>query len=102
VVSFTRRPLYLQRKCPWYPVDRRLDGPQSRSGHGGEKEIPGPARTQTFHHPAHSPQPSRNLCELRIRKGYMRAKMKFIHLQYYVNIRVKVQVKVKLSLSRFK
>jgi len=33
VVSFTPRPLYLQRKNPWYPLDRRLGGPQSQSGH---------------------------------------------------------------------
>jgi hypothetical protein len=32
VVSFTPRPLYSQGKSPWYPFDRRLDGPQSRSG----------------------------------------------------------------------
>jgi hypothetical protein len=25
-------------KKPWYPLDRRLDGPQSRSGHGVEKK----------------------------------------------------------------
>jgi hypothetical protein len=37
VVSFTPRPLYRQGKSPWYPLDRRLDGPQSRSGCGGEK-----------------------------------------------------------------
>jgi hypothetical protein len=24
VVSFTPRPLYLQKKSPWYPLDRRL------------------------------------------------------------------------------
>jgi hypothetical protein len=29
VVSFTPRPLYPQRKSPWYQLDRRLDGPQS-------------------------------------------------------------------------
>jgi hypothetical protein len=23
---------------PWYPLDRRLGGPQSRSGHGGEEK----------------------------------------------------------------
>jgi len=38
VVSFTTRPLYPQGKSPWYPIDRRLGGPQSRSGNGcGEK-----------------------------------------------------------------
>jgi hypothetical protein len=36
VVSFTPRPLYPQGKSPWYPLDRRLGGAQSRSGHGGE------------------------------------------------------------------
>jgi hypothetical protein len=25
-----------QGKSPWYPLDRRLGGPQSRSGRGGE------------------------------------------------------------------
>jgi len=27
VISFTLRQLYLQRKGPWYPLDRRLGGP---------------------------------------------------------------------------
>jgi len=25
-------------KNPWYPLDRRLGGPQSRSGRGGEEK----------------------------------------------------------------
>jgi hypothetical protein len=29
VISFTPRPLYSQRKSPWYPFDRKLGGPQS-------------------------------------------------------------------------
>jgi hypothetical protein len=36
VVSFTPRALYPQGKSPWYPVGRRLGGPQSRSGRAGE------------------------------------------------------------------
>jgi hypothetical protein len=32
VVSFTPRPLYPQGKSPQYPLDRRLGGPQNRSG----------------------------------------------------------------------
>jgi hypothetical protein len=32
VVSFTHRSLYPQGKSPWYPLDRRLGGPQSQSG----------------------------------------------------------------------
>jgi hypothetical protein len=35
VVSFAPRPLYPQGKNPWYPLDRRLGGPQSRFGQGG-------------------------------------------------------------------
>jgi hypothetical protein len=38
VVSFTPRPLYPQGKSPWYPLDRRLGGSQSRSGRGGEEK----------------------------------------------------------------
>jgi hypothetical protein len=38
VVSFTPRPLYPQGKSTFYLLDRRLDGPQSRSGHGGEEK----------------------------------------------------------------
>jgi len=35
VFSFTPRPLYPPIDSPWYPLDRRLGVPQSRSGHGG-------------------------------------------------------------------
>jgi hypothetical protein len=38
VVSFMPRPLHPQRKNPWYPLDRRLGEPQSRSGRGGEEK----------------------------------------------------------------
>jgi len=37
-VTFTLRPLYPQRKSPWYPLGRGLSGSQSRSGHGGEEK----------------------------------------------------------------
>jgi hypothetical protein len=38
------RPLYPKGKSPWYVLDRRLSGLQSRSGRGGEeKKIPSPA-----------------------------------------------------------
>jgi hypothetical protein len=38
VVSFTPWLLYPQGKNPWYPLDRKLGGPQSCSGHGGEEK----------------------------------------------------------------
>jgi hypothetical protein len=44
VVSFTPRPLYPQGKTAPYPLDRRLGGPQSRSGHGEEEKIPSSCR----------------------------------------------------------
>jgi hypothetical protein len=37
-VSFTPWPLYLLGKSPSYQLDRRLGGPQSQSGSGGEKK----------------------------------------------------------------
>jgi hypothetical protein len=30
--------LYPHRKSPWYPLDRRLGGPQSQPGCGGEEK----------------------------------------------------------------
>jgi hypothetical protein len=38
VISFTPQPLYILGKSRWYPLDRRLGGPQSRSGRGGEEK----------------------------------------------------------------
>jgi hypothetical protein len=35
---FTPRSLYSQGRSPWYPLGRRLSGPQSRSGRGGEEK----------------------------------------------------------------
>jgi hypothetical protein len=38
VVSFTPWPLLPQRMSPLYQLDRRLGGPQSRFGRGGEEK----------------------------------------------------------------
>jgi len=38
VVSFIPQSLYSQGKSPWYLLDRRLGGPQNRSGHCGEEK----------------------------------------------------------------
>jgi hypothetical protein len=38
MVSFMPRPLYSQGKSPWYSLDRRLYGPQSRLGRGDEQK----------------------------------------------------------------
>jgi len=42
VVSLTPQPLYAQGESPWYSLDRRLDGLQSRSGLGVEEKYPQP------------------------------------------------------------
>jgi hypothetical protein len=38
VVSFTTWPLYPRRKSSRYPLNRRVGGPQSRSGRSGEEK----------------------------------------------------------------
>jgi len=38
VVIFMPQPLYPQGMSPWYPLDRKLSGPQSWSGCGGEEK----------------------------------------------------------------
>jgi hypothetical protein len=56
VVSFTPRSLYPHGKSRWYPLDRRLGGPQSRSGRGGEEKNSQPAPgLEPPIHPARSP-----------------------------------------------
>jgi hypothetical protein len=58
VVSFTPRPLYPQGKSPWHTLDRKLGGPQSRSGRGGEEKNSQPTpgiKPLNPDHPARSP-----------------------------------------------
>jgi hypothetical protein len=58
VVSLTPRPLYPQGKSHWYPLDRRLDLTQSRSGRGGEEknsQPPPPPGNRTSDHLVRSP-----------------------------------------------
>jgi hypothetical protein len=56
VVRFTPRQLYPQGSITCYPLDRRLDGPQGRSGRGAEDKnsqpLPGLVASD---HPTHSP-----------------------------------------------
>jgi hypothetical protein len=62
VVSFTPRPLYSQGKSSLHPLDRRLGGPQTRSGRGGERKhsqtLPG------LEHPIIQPVAQRYTTEL--------------------------------------
>jgi len=39
VVSFKPQSFYPHGNSPWYPLGRRLGGPQSQSGYGGEEKI---------------------------------------------------------------
>jgi hypothetical protein len=57
--------LYPRRKDPLYPLDRRLDGPQSRSGHRGLRKNPfASAGEQTSIVRSSSPWPDTILTEL--------------------------------------
>jgi hypothetical protein len=47
VVCFMPQPLYPRGKSPRYPLDRRLGGPQNRSGWHGEEKILAPTGTPT-------------------------------------------------------
>jgi hypothetical protein len=47
VVSFTPRPLNPREKRPRYALDRRLGGPQSRSGRDVEEEFSAPPGKRT-------------------------------------------------------
>jgi hypothetical protein len=38
--SFMPQQLYPRGKSPQYPLDRKLSGPQSQSGHGGKEKNP--------------------------------------------------------------
>jgi hypothetical protein len=50
MVSFTHRSLYPREKEPQVRMDRRLGGPQNRSGQRGEKKILDPTGTRTPTH----------------------------------------------------
>jgi hypothetical protein len=72
---------------PQYPLDRRLGGPQSWSGHGGEeKNFPAPAGNQTPKPHSSSPQPVIIPTELHqlLHKNYM--KIKKIRKNIYISI----------------
>jgi hypothetical protein len=53
VVSFTPRPLYPQGKSHLYSFERRLGGPQSRSGRGSEEKNSQPPPGIGFPHSKH-------------------------------------------------
>jgi hypothetical protein len=57
VVSFTPRPLYNRGNSHRRPLDRRLGGPQSQSGRGGEEKkfLPRLYRVSNHGHPGRSP-----------------------------------------------
>jgi hypothetical protein len=56
-VSFKPWPLYPRGKISRYPLDRRLGGPQSRSGRRGEQKILYPTGTRNPTPCSSSPQP---------------------------------------------
>jgi hypothetical protein len=67
VVGFTPRPLHQQGKSPWYPLDRRFGGTQSRSGHAGEENNSQPPPEIE---PRSSDRPARNQSLYRLSYHY--------------------------------
>jgi hypothetical protein len=63
VVIFTPRPVYPRGKSAWYPLYRRLGGPQSRSGRRGEEKFFDATGTQL--RPLGRPSLSQSLYRLR-------------------------------------
>jgi hypothetical protein len=47
VVIFTPQPVYSRGKSLWYPLDRKLGGPQNRSGRRREEKNLAPTGTRT-------------------------------------------------------
>jgi hypothetical protein len=71
VVSFTPLPLYPRGMSPWYPLGRRLGGPQSRSGRRGGENILDPTGTRTLTpQSTGTQQPCRNNTSSRACQGY--------------------------------
>jgi hypothetical protein len=60
-------------KDPWYPLDRRVGGPQSLSGRGGEEKnfqpLPG---LEPPYHPARSPALYRWAITTRLKENWIR------------------------------
>jgi hypothetical protein len=64
MVNFMVRPLYRQENSHWYPLDRRLGVPQSRSGCGSKEKLISPSdrkmavTSPAFYWPAQISTPS--------------------------------------------
>jgi hypothetical protein len=82
VVNFTTRRLYPRLKSPRYPLDRRLDGPQSRSGRCRAKKNLFPCRESNPGRPACSP----SLCRL----SYLGSPMYIRGFDKYVTVPVSI------------
>jgi len=88
VVRFMTQPLYTQGKSPWYPLDRRLGGPQSRSGRGGEeKNSPPPPGIvpQNSDHPVRSPEIHRVITALKVTLSLSLSKYRTMKTQSLLN-----------------
>jgi hypothetical protein len=102
VVNFTPRPLYPRGKSPWYPLDRRLGRPSSRSGRFGGKKNLDPAGIPT-------PTPwSSSLCtSLNVRDQVSlpyRPKGKnysFVHSSFDVNLNIYKLTAVSSAVTRY-
>jgi hypothetical protein len=78
VVSFTARLLYFRAKSPWYSLDRKLGGPQTRYEIGGEEKSSQPLLE-------FEPQPIAQRCTTKDCFKIKEGKMSEIHSTHWEN-----------------
>jgi hypothetical protein len=97
VVSFTPQPLYPRGKSPWYPLDRRLGGPQSRSGRGGEEKNSHSRRESNPRTPIVQPVAQRYTDWAEVKNAWSCTFIPpYVFMAWYLVQKVKVKVKLSL------
>jgi hypothetical protein len=84
VVNFKPRPLYYRGKGPRHTSDRRLGGPQSRSGRIGEQKIFDPTRDSNSNPSVVQPVAS-HYTDYAILAPFLYISVLFFHLSHIVN-----------------
>jgi hypothetical protein len=87
LVSFTLWPLHPQGKNPWYPLDRRLGGPQGRSDAVVKRKIHSPRRESKPRTPIVQPVAQPSSAEVKNACSYTSAPQYVFKAWYLVKYR---------------